>query len=264
MFTEARLDKRLPVRGLGSPLHFYETIGSTNDRAADLARQGSPHGTLVVADEQTQGRGRAGRVWNTAAGTALAYSLVLRPAGDPDLSDPQGMNVLGALAVVDYLRELGAQAGIKWPNDVLLAGRKVAGVLAEASWMGDRLEWIVLGTGVNIRRGSVPPRTEISYPAISLDQGLGRELDRGEVLVGVLDSLGHWLGIAGTKEYRDSVLDRLAFLGEQVEVSGGDRRMHGTLEGIDAAGRLELRTAEGKLMVISAEEFQLVPRDFDP
>jgi BirA family biotin operon repressor/biotin-[acetyl-CoA-carboxylase] ligase len=263
MFTKAILTDRLPVRGLGSPLYFFDRIGSTNDHAADLARQGTPHGTLVVADEQTHGKGRAGRTWITKPGTALAFSLLIRPKRVFALADPGGMNVLGALAVANHLQALGAQAWIKWPNDVLLAGIKVAGILAEASWLGDQLAWVVLGVGVNVRSESVPDRDETSYPATSLDQGLGREVDRVEFLLGVLDALGRWLGKLGTDEFNRSVRQKLAFIGERVELLGSGKRIHGTLEGIDASGKLKLRKPDGELVVLPAEEFQLIPRDPD-
>ena len=145
----------LPAGGLSDELHFYASIGSTNDRAKELAQGGAPEGTLVVADEQTAGRGRAGRSWFSPAGAGLAFSVVLRPAA----SRPEAIGVwtaLGALATRAALLRLGTSPTIKWPNDVLLKRGKVAGVLAEAVWEDNAVTSVVIGIGGNVRPESVP------------------------------------------------------------------------------------------------------------
>src|SRR5919198_6069394 len=154
----------------GFRLHRYETIGSTNDEARRLAREGAPAGTLVWAVAQSAGRGRRGHLWQSPPGN-LYLSLVLRPDVPPALAPQLGF--IAALALGDALDQLagpGLQLRYKWPNDVLAEGRKIAGILLESETAGaGRLEFVIIGIGVNIASA---PR-DLEYPATSLaDQGL--------------------------------------------------------------------------------------------
>jgi len=177
MLDVERLQSDLPSHGLGEPLHFFQSIGSTNDHAMSLARDGAPHGTLVVAEEQTEGKGRFGRKWFTPPNSALAFSLLLRPEGIP-IEAMGDLTALGALAVAEAIEGLGIEGQIKWPNDVMLIGQKVAGVLVEGSWIGDQLEHAILGIGINVRPESVPPKEEIDIPATCIDTAVGGRVDR--------------------------------------------------------------------------------------
>lgn len=257
MLNERRLSERLPVHGLGKPLYFYRAIGSTNDRALELARQGAPHGGLVVADEQTQGRGRAGRSWITRRGTGLAFSLIMRPGeGLPELH-PQSLNVLGALAVVEQLEARGGDASVKWPNDVLLGWRKAAGILTEADWLGDELRCVVLGIGVNVRPGSVPHGSSIEYPAVSVEEGLGTPLSRIELLCGVLESIARWLPEVESGEFKQALREHTAFLGERVRLEGAGGSLEGVLEDMGAQGALALRLADGQVKWVNRGGYRL-------
>jgi BirA family transcriptional regulator, biotin operon repressor / biotin---[acetyl-CoA-carboxylase] ligase len=142
--------------------------GSTNDLALEWAQAGAPDWALVVADAQTAGRGRGDRRWVTEPGGALAFSLVLRPTPAEAGCFPR-FTALAALGLVNALSGLGLAAQIKWPNDVLLAGRKVAGVLVEADWQAARVEAAVIGLGVNVSPGSVPPVHTLRYPATAVE-----------------------------------------------------------------------------------------------
>jgi BirA family biotin operon repressor/biotin-[acetyl-CoA-carboxylase] ligase len=148
MLNQRRLEAGLPIEGLGDPLYVFSTLGSTNDEAKSLANQGAPHGTLVLADEQTSGRGRQDRKWYTKAATGLALSLILRLESTPAAMST--LTVLGALAVTESLTQLGVKAWIKWPNDVIVEAGKLAGVLVEAVWLGDQIEYGIVGIGVNV------------------------------------------------------------------------------------------------------------------
>jgi BirA family biotin operon repressor/biotin-[acetyl-CoA-carboxylase] ligase len=243
MLSAEFLQSRLPIRGLGEPFYFHPTIGSTNERASQLADQGSPHGTLIVAEEQTAGRGRTGRRWFTRQGTGLALSLVLRPH-DLEQGMLCGLTVLGALAVVESIDDLGGEAWIKWPNDVLLEGRKVAGVLVEASWMGDVLEHVVLGIGVNVRMQSVPEDRLLDYPAISLETVLGEGVDRSELLLAIIDRVGWWYPKMGDKTLLTAWNRRLAFRGQEVQVVTTQGEFQGLVEGVTLGGQLRLVSRE--------------------
>jgi BirA family biotin operon repressor/biotin-[acetyl-CoA-carboxylase] ligase len=246
-----RLESALPIGAFGRPLHVLASTRSTNDVALTLAAESEPHGTLVLADEQTHGRGRRGTRWLTPAGSGLALSLILRP---PSVSPgwPAALNALGALAVAEALDQIGGEARIKWPNDVLLDGRKTAGVLTEASWAGEELDYAVLGIGINITADSVPPLEAVDYPATSVELCLGRPIDRVDLLLAVLTRLDLWYTRVPGADWKAAVESRLAFRGSTVRVREGGEERTGTLEGLSPDGRLILRTADGEMLLESS------------
>lgn len=216
---------------LGLPhLHLRE-VDSTNVRAQRLAVSGAPHGTLVTAAAQTAGHGRQGRAWVTPPGCALACSLVLR---DP----PRLLPMLAALAVADVAERVdaaGRSAAIKWPNDVLLDGRKVAGILAEGR---PQEGWVVLGIGVNVAvaEDAFPPELR----AIATSLGCApTQLEA--VLELLLERLDHWLA-AAPADAMDAYRARDALAGREITWNGG----HGTAAGVADDGRLRVRPADGE------------------
>jgi BirA family transcriptional regulator, biotin operon repressor / biotin---[acetyl-CoA-carboxylase] ligase len=221
---------------LGTPRLHLRAIGSTNDRARELAAAGAPHGTLVTTDHQTAGRGRQGRTWTTPPRRALTMSLVLR--------DPPALLTLAAGVAV--AEAIGPEAAIKWPNDVLLGGRKVAGILAEGR---PTERWAVLGIGVNValRDDDFPP--ELRDRAGSL----GRSVQDVEaVLTSVLAALEQRLG-----EQEDALLDawrdRDALAGRHITWTGGS----GIADGVDEAGRLRVLLDGGGSATLDAGEVHL-------
>jgi BirA family transcriptional regulator, biotin operon repressor / biotin---[acetyl-CoA-carboxylase] ligase len=225
------------VTRLGHPrLHLRET-DSTNERARELAEAGAPHGTLVTASVQTAGRGRQGRRWDAPAGTALLCSLLVRRGLDDLLSLRAG------LAVADVA---GRGALVKWPNDVLLAGRKVAGVLVEGR---PQSGWAVVGIGINVAVDVAALGPEVSARAGSL----GRPRSELEpTLVELLSALESWLD-APAEEALAALRARDALLGQAVSWSGG----RGVGAGIDASGGLRVRLGSGEEQVLSAGEVHL-------
>jgi BirA family biotin operon repressor/biotin-[acetyl-CoA-carboxylase] ligase len=262
VLTGETLRARLPAGRLADVLHFHPSIGSTNDRAKELAGSGAPEGTLVVADEQTAGRGRAGRPWFTPPGAALAFSVVLRP--EESSGDTFGLwTAVGSVATMQALSAIGAPAEIKWPNDVLLERRKAAGVLAEAGWNGETPEYVVIGIGINVRPESVPGPKVLDYPAASLDDVLGRRVDRAELLEGVLAELDRWRR-ARASDILAAWESALAFRGETVHVEGLGRAWQGMLSGLGPRGELRLRLENGDSLLLSGEELHLRPVDSGP
>jgi BirA family biotin operon repressor/biotin-[acetyl-CoA-carboxylase] ligase len=221
---------------LGRPrLHLRET-GSTNDRARELAAAGAPHGMLVTAGSQTAGRGRQGRAWAGPPGRALLMSLVLREAHP----------LLPLAAAVAVAEAVGEEARIKWPNDVLLDGRKVAGILAEGR---PQEGWAVLGVGVNvaIRIEDLPPELHDTAGT------LGREpSDIEPFLANLLRSLERTLALAPA-DLLDSWRARDALLGREITWSGGS----GTAAGIDGEGRLVVELQDGGRTALDAGEVHL-------
>lgn len=245
-------------------LRYFERITSTNDEALRWAGEGAPHLSLVVADEQTAGRGRMGRRWFTPPGAALAFSLILHPDRLP-LKAFAHLTALGALAVCAALNErFHLQPQIKWPNDVLLNGCKLAGVLVEAVWQGEELQAAVLGIGINIARKSVPPDEELLFPATCLEDTLGRRVDRWVVLRDVLCAVVEWLPQLDGSEFLRAWQDRLAFRGQPVQVSReGQPVIEGVLAGLLPDGSLLLRLPSGETASVQAGEVHLRPLDVD-
>ena len=252
----------LPVEWLGRPLHYFESLGSTNDLAKELAASGASHGTLVVADEQTAGRGRGDRRWLTSKGGGLALSLILRP-GEIEIPADGGVGCMTALAICDALQEEGLQAQIKWPNDVLIAERKVAGVLVETAWQGMELSWMVVGVGVNVRTTSIPPEGQVEYPATSVDAELGHRVDRVLFLLRLLRCFAERFDHLGSEAIARSIHERLAFRGQEIELVGEGKILRGRLQGVRQNGQLRLLTTKGE-MDIAAGEIQLRPTTTSP
>ncbi len=256
--NEVSLQKSLASLPLGG-LRYFDSIGSTNDEALAWATESARDFSLVVADEQTTGRGRAGRKWVTPHGTALAFSLVLRPTPTPPF--PSLFTGLGALSLVEALKSRGLRAQIKWPNDVLVKSRKVAGILVETVWMGDKIESLVLGMGVNVLAASVPPAHELLFPATSVEAELGRPLERVELLRDILSALASWRPKLATGELVKAWEKNLAFRGEQVHVwQGSEQPLTGCVLGLEPNGGLRLlATKRDKIVTVQFGEIHLRP-----
>lgn len=227
---------------LGAPRLHLRTVDSTNVRARALATAGAPHGTLVTAGEQTAGHGRQGRAWVTPPGCALACSLVLR---DPPALLPLTAGVAVAEVAERFDRERRA-AAIKWPNDVLLDGRKVAGILSEGR---PQEGWIVLGIGLNVAIKPDALPSELREIATSLDRA---PADVEPVLAALLAALARWLP-APTDELLAAYRGRDALAGH--EISWGDEQ--GVALGVEEDGRLRVRTLAGDEQLLDAGEVHL-------
>jgi BirA family transcriptional regulator, biotin operon repressor / biotin---[acetyl-CoA-carboxylase] ligase len=256
--NEGRLQKAFSDLPLGG-LRYFDSIGSTNDDALTWVSQGASDLSLVVSDEQTAGRGRSDRKWYTPPGSALAFSLILRPSA-AELKHPARITGLGALALTDSLRPLGLIPQIKWPNDVLLNGRKVAGILVESDWLGNILNASVLGMGVNVLKASTPPPEGAAFPPTCIEVELGHPLDRIELLKDILSALLNWRNKLGLDEFLQAWEDSLAFHGQQVQVTR-DRQLPltGELIGLEPNGNLQIRTLDGDMHEIAFGEIHLRP-----
>lgn len=248
-------------RALGQqPFRFYERVTSTQDLARDwaLSDPDLPSGALVIAEEQTAGRGRQGRAWHTPPGAALALSMILRPHLTPD--QLPRMTMLGGVAVAAMLSPLlGDAVALKWPNDVLIRGRKVCGILSEATWEGDRMGPIVLGIGINVRVDFAG--TDLEGRATSLETELGRPVDRHTLLANLVGHLLHW-----SRRVQDPILidvwrGWLKTLGRRVTVYpqlDGGAAFEGLAEAVDDSGALIVRLDSGEQRRIIAADVALV------
>jgi BirA family biotin operon repressor/biotin-[acetyl-CoA-carboxylase] ligase len=240
-----------------SAIHYFDSVGSTNDEALAMARKGAKDLTLVVADEQTMGRGRLDRPWFTPSQTALAFSLILRPTHTEKalLSRTVG---LAALALSDVLQTLNLSSQIKWPNDVLLNGRKLAGILIEAVWFEDEVISLVIGMGVNIAKGSVPTTDILGFPAISLEGLLGYMPDRMVLLNAILANIIALRPQMGADTFLSSWEKKLAYYGRQVRVEmGGEKSVSGKVVGLESDGSLKLLGDDGKSISVRFGDVRL-------
>lgn len=243
--TPEALESLLTTRDLGRALLCLEETTSTSEVAFLMASENAaPHGQLVLAEAQTKGRGRLGRSWISPAGVNLYGSLVLRPALEPRRA-PE-LPLVAGVALAEALADFGAPARIKWPNDVELRGRKVAGILSEMSAVPERLLFVVLGLGINVNADPLP--SEIAGIATSLKRELGRPVSRVRLLCAVLARLEDWLDRhedEGFAPVRARWVELSSTLGSPVDVEIEGRVLSGEALDIDESGALLVRTPGG-------------------
>ena len=249
------LSSTFVATGFVSRVAYFAELPSTNDVAATLARGGAAEGTVIVAGAQTAGRGRQGKDWFSPPDAGLYTSVVFRREGLAVLT------MMGGVALAEaVLSSTGFAVELKWPNDVIVrdqgtgTARKLAGILAEASGSGAALDFVVVGFGLNVRGAAGVPLQLVRH-ATSIEEELGRPVDRGLVLAHVLRSIGLWRATA-LREGPESVLDRWRELapshqGTVVEVEGASGWTRGTTEGIDETGALMVRTVHGVERIVA-------------
>lgn len=228
---------------------------STNDEAARLARAGADHGTVVIAGSQRAGRGRDGRAWISPPGLGLYLSAVVRPPLLPALVPPLSLAI--GIGVCEAARAAGADARLKWPNDVLAAGRKLAGILVEAQSQGGRLEAVVVGIGVDLD-GELPP--ELAGRAITLAAAVGRAVDRAAFTAALLGHVERWIDryIAGGLAPVIAAWHARMAPGLAVRAVIDGTPLDGEAAGLDADGALLLRDAAGHLHRIRSGDVDVI------
>jgi BirA family biotin operon repressor/biotin-[acetyl-CoA-carboxylase] ligase len=234
------LPASLLTRVFGRTHEHHDTLGSTNDRAAQWLRDGGPHGLVVTAGAQSAGRGRNGRVWSSPPGGNLYVSIGLRVR-----SARRDLSALGLVVGLGLYEGLGPLdgLGLKWPNDLLVGDRKLAGVLCESRWADD-VE-IVVGFGMNLRREGIDP--EVSGHAVALEE-LRSPIERPVLLAQLLHALERRLDaflMLGFDDHRQAYLDANVQLGKRVRVMSGDDVFEGVALGLDDGGALRVETADG-------------------
>jgi BirA family biotin operon repressor/biotin-[acetyl-CoA-carboxylase] ligase len=236
---------------LAGGLLWLEETASTNDEAAKLGRQGAPEGTMVGAERQSHGRGRRGAPWHLGPGDGLAFSLLLRP----DFARPlwPRLALAAGLAVCQVVERAGLAGAIKWPNDVLVGGRKIAGILVEAA-----ANFVVVGIGINVNGLDFPD--ELSAIATSIEQQSGRRWDREWVLAETLR--GVLLGAADCGAEFPAVINavrsRCALTGNQIRYTAGGQTHSGQAVGLGDAGELLVRENGLLVRCVQADEVRLV------
>ncbi|CAN5573210.1 hypothetical protein BH09CHL1_BH09CHL1_36020 [soil metagenome] len=228
---------------LGSPIHRFDTVSSTMDELDLLARSGAPEGTAVIAALQEQGRGRAGRPWITSPGSAFLCSVLLRPAlRVREISSLPLIAGLGIAEAIEHLSGLACQ--LKWPNDILVNGKKICGVLAQSRSVGEQVEFVNLGFGVNLNSTTV----EVPPTATSLQIETGRLINFAAFERAIFSRLGarytDFLSAGGRPSLGDWI-DRAMFLNEFVDVEQPGGVLRGRFVGVSLDGALQLETNSG-------------------
>lgn len=249
------IGRDLKTTQFGKSIHACRTVKSTNDLASAQAESGAPEGTIVVADQQTKGRGRLGRVWYSPPETGIYLSIILRPKFTPDQAP--GLSLMTALALADTLGSLCPKAvQIKWPNDLLLCGKKVAGILTELSAEKDKINYVIVGVGINVNHGIGHFPDDLRATATSVRRHLKRKVSRVELLKEFL--------VRFEREYALYKKSRLAaghkrlrsyssLLGKSVTVIAANHLTTGIASDIDGQGRLILRVGDRIVPIVAGE-----------
>lgn len=250
---------------IGKPLYHYQQVGSTNDLIKQQAQAGAAEGMVILAEEQTAGRGRQGRGWSAPPGSSLLCSLLLRPTWLQP-SDAFLLTMLSGVALCEATEQIAPlRAGLKWPNDLWLPAApdlqtpslKAAGILSEIEIRQGEIVWVVLGIGINVnwRPTGIVDGRDLSQVATSIAAAAGQEIDRGAMLRALLERLdAHYIALRRGR--REALFNawraRLAMLGQEVRVRLPNGELTGVAEDVDHSGALLLRDATGQLHTITA------------
>lgn len=228
-----------------------DSVGSTNDEIRKVAEAGAPEGMIILANRQTEGRGRRGAAWFSPPGESLAFSVLLRPA-EPKALWPR-LALTAGLAVAEALEEYVPLVGIKWPNDVWIKGRKIAGILVEAG-----KDYAIVGIGLNVSTLSFPP--EVSGTATSLALETGHPPSRPEVLASIIQRLAtrHLQIGSDFSSVIESIRLRCVLTGHRVSLATPNGPREEDVAGISNAGELVLRTGNGLETLLQADEVRII------
>ncbi|MCM1101901.1 MAG: biotin--[acetyl-CoA-carboxylase] ligase [Clostridium sp.] len=255
MYTQNELTSRMRTRWAGKPVCFYESLDSTNSEAKRLAEAGAAHGTLVVADMQTAGKGRRGHSWSCQAGVNSYFTILLRPDLMPDAA-PMLTLVMAHAVAAGIRRETGVEVGIKWPNDIVIQGRKVCGILTEMSAERDYIQHVVIGAGINVRAQEFAP--EIADRAIALDTVCDRPTDRSRLLVAIMElfeeDYEQFVRTGSLASVKDAYQELLVNRGREVCVLDPAGEYRGVARGINDMGELLVEMSDGTAREVFAGE----------
>lgn len=247
------------TRIIGSQIRVLPQTTSTNDEATQASRAGAEDGLVVFAESQTAGRGRLGRAWHSAAGKGLWFSVLLRPSFAP--SDCTRLTVTAATALARAIRATtGLTTQIKWPNDLLIDGRKIAGILMELSAEVDHIHHVVIGIGMDVNQTVSEFPSAIKGIATSLKIAGGKTVNRAELAVAVMQELDadyHRVQSGRFKDVADEWAAQCDTLGREVNIQIGAHRHTGRAEALDESGALLLRTPHGRIERITGGDVTL-------
>ncbi|MEN6623401.1 MAG: biotin--[acetyl-CoA-carboxylase] ligase [Smithella sp.] len=251
---------------IGHKLYYYQEIDSTNDEAYRLGSAGAPEGAVVFADSQTQGKGRMQRVWHSPAGSNIYTSLVLRPHFPPGKA-PQ-ISLVAGVAVAELLEQYcPGKIELKWPNDVLVKGRKICGILAQMKTVGEEIDFVIVGIGinVNIRQNQFP--AELQEIATSLIEETGQEISRRELIINLYENFEKWYKTLLENDFDTVKKKWLSFspmIGKNVQIKFQNEKIIGKALGLADDGSLIIFTAAEEELKISAGDATILNKGCNP
>lgn len=253
MLSKEEITAGLSTTIIGKKLFLFESIDSTNSCTRALGDAGTAEGAVVVAEYQTNGRGRLGRTWTAEAGTSLLFSVLLRP---PITLETAGLLTLYASAAIARAVEgsTGLKVECKWPNDLLLQGRKFCGILIENSFQQSGLSYSVIGAGINVNQAELP--AEISDRATSLSQVAGKSFDRDKILLSILAELDAMYGAVRQGEFDAAVFEwtkRCSMFGKTITVQEHDGSVSGVASRLQRDGGLVIKTESGERTIYAGD-----------
>lgn len=239
VLNASELKSRLHTKHIGSKVYYQSEIDSTNSWLKRLAEEGAPDGSVTIADMQSRGKGRRGRVWVTPFGTSIPFSILLRPDIRPERASM--LTLVMGLCVAEAMEQLyGMEVGIKWPNDVVVNGKKICGILTEMTMQAEYIDSVIIGTGINANMQEFPE--ELQDKATSLRNILGKPVKRADIVVKILELFEENCHIFLQTQDLTGLIDKYhSFLlnrGKEVRVLQPGDEHEGVAEGIDALGNL--------------------------
>ncbi len=240
--NEKKIESRLSGFLIGRKIHFLEEVDSTNTYAAKLVQKGATEGEVVIADCQTRGRGRMDREWHSPSGKNLFTSIILKPPVNP--SSASQMTLMAGVAVAELISEFcPGRVTLKWPNDVLIDGKKVCGILTEMKTKGDKIDYVIVGIGININMERLDFPEELQGSSTSLKEETAEHVSRTEFAAGLynyFEKCYHTLTAEGFDSIRDRWMKYSGIIGREIEVRGRDSKKRGRVVGLDNIGALML------------------------
>lgn len=253
--TASYIKCNLGTRFIGRELHYLEVTTSTQDAARQIAEQGSQEGTAVMAARQEAGRGRLGRSWFSPQG-GLAVSIILKPS----IEDLYLLPAISAVAIFRALQRIGLNSSIKWPNDILVNGRKICGILIENILDGGKLKYAITGIGINVNF-DIADCSQIADISTSLSNELGRNISVGETAVALFSELEKiYLQISDPPYIIGEWVRNMETIGRRISVSAGGCIFQGTARSINSAGNLIMALDDGTLKEIIAGDVTILKK----
>ncbi len=254
------LEKNLSGKPIGHKVYYYQKIGSTNDEAFKLAGEGATEGTVIIANSQTNGKGRLQRVWYSPSGVNIYTSIILRPRFAPFLA-PQ-ISIMAGVAVAEIMQEYNiGGVSLKWPNDVYLNGKKVCGILSQAKTTVNYIDFVVLGIGINVNISYKQFPLDIRDIATSLAIEGDHDYSRQKLIISLYENLTKWykkLQSNGFEEIKEKWLSMASMIGGNIQVMFQDEVIKGNALGIDESGSLIILKPEGETIKIFAGDATII------
>lgn len=259
LLTATEISYKLKTRLIGRQVHSYRLVKSTNDLAGQMAESGGPEGMIVTAEQQSQGRGRLGRNWFSPEGSGIYLSILLRPRIKPDQAP--GLSIMTAVALAETFEEYApGEIQIKWPNDILISGKKISGILTELSAERNKINHVIVGIGINVNQKAADFPHDIRRIATSLRVATKHQVNRAELLKKFLTRFEiEYLAYQkyGLKKAQKRLRKYSSMLGKTVRLLSGDNVIEGVATDIDPSGALILYHG-GKRILIAAGEVSVV------